>query len=103
MIKVSVFYANREVGKFDIGYYCNKHIPLVKKLLGAALKGAAVDQGITGLPPGTPAPYAAIGHLLFDSAESFQKAFDAHAAPIMADIPNYTNLQPIIQLSEAKL
>lgn len=103
MIRVSVFYPHREGGKFDISYYCHKHIPLVQKLLGAALKGAAVDQGITGLPPGTPAPYAAMGHLLFESAESFQKAFEVHAATIMADIPNYTNLQPLIQLSEVKL
>ena len=103
MIKVSVFYPNREGAKFDISYYCHKHIPLVQKLLGAALKGAAVDQGISGLPPGTPAPYAAMGHLLFESAESFQKAFEAHAATIMADIPNYTNVQPLIQLSEVKL
>ena len=103
MSKVSVFYPNRECGKFDIAYYCNKHIPLVQKLLGGALKGAAVDQGVTGLPPGMPAPYVAVGHLLFDSAESFQNAFEAHAAAIMADIPNYTNLQPLIQLSEIKL
>lgn len=103
MIKVSVFYPNRRDAKFDIAYYCDKHIPLVRRLLGAAVKGAAVDQGIAGIAPGSPAPYVAIGHLLFESVEAFQKAFEPHAAAIVGDIPNYTNLEPVIQLSEIKL
>jgi uncharacterized protein (TIGR02118 family) len=42
-------------------------------------------------------------HLLFDSVGSFQQAFDAHAPAILADIPNYTNTQPTVQVSEVKL
>jgi uncharacterized protein (TIGR02118 family) len=103
MIKVSVFYPNRDGMKFDMAYYCNRHIPLVRQLLGAALKGASVDQGISSGEPGSPAAYVAIGHLLFDSVEAFQKAFGPHTQDIMADIPKYTNLQPAIQISEVKL
>ena len=47
--------------------------------------------------------FIAMGHLLFDSAEAFQAAFAPHAATIMADIPNYTAIQPVIQISEVKL
>jgi hypothetical protein len=36
------------------------------------------------------------------SVEAFQTAFTQHAQEIMADVPNYTNLQPIIQVSEVK-
>jgi uncharacterized protein (TIGR02118 family) len=63
----------------------------------------AVDQGIGGFGPGSPAPYLAVGHLMFDSVEAFQTAFEPHAQEIMGDIPNYTSLQPIIQISEIKL
>jgi uncharacterized protein (TIGR02118 family) len=42
-------------------------------------------------------------HLLFDSVDRFQASFGAHAPEIMADIPNYTNIQPIIQISEVKM
>jgi uncharacterized protein (TIGR02118 family) len=42
-------------------------------------------------------------HMLFDSAEAFQAAFGPHAKVIMADIPNYTDIQPTIQISDAKL
>jgi hypothetical protein len=44
-----------------------------------------------------------MGHLLFESADSFQAAFAAHAAAIMADIPNYTAIEPVIEASEVKL
>ena len=103
MIKVSVFYPNGPGAKFDINYYVNSHMPMVKKTLGAALKGMAVEEGIGGIPPGSPAPYLATGHLLFDSVEAFGAAFAAHAESIMADVPNYTNTQPTIQIGLVKL
>ena len=63
----------------------------------------AVDEGIAGGAPGAPATYVAMGHLYFDSADVFQSAFAPHAPAIMADIPNYTNIQPVIQISAVKM
>jgi uncharacterized protein (TIGR02118 family) len=103
MIKVSVFYPNNEGAKFDMDYYCNKHIPLVRQKLGGSCKGAAVEQGIAGATPGSRPAFIAMGHLYFDSVEAFQTAFGPHAEAIMADIPNYTDVQPTIQISEVKI
>jgi uncharacterized protein (TIGR02118 family) len=103
MIKVSVLYPYKDGVGFDMTYYLNSHIPMVRQKLGAACKGAAVEQGVAGGVPGTQPAYVAMGHLLFDTVESFQVAFAPHAATIMADIPNYTALQPIIQISEVKM
>jgi uncharacterized protein (TIGR02118 family) len=103
MIKVSVLYPYKEGVGFDMNYYLNSHIPMVRDKLGAACKGAAVEQGLGGGAPGTHPTYIAMGHLLFDSVESFQAAFAPHATTIMADIPKYTALQPVIQISEVKL
>lgn len=103
MIKVTVVYPNSSGSHFDIRYYCNTHIPLVQRLVGPALKGVAVEQGIAGAAPGSTAPYLAIGQLQFDSVEAFQSAFGPHAKEIMSDVPNYTNIQPVIQISEVKL
>jgi len=100
MIKVSVLYPASASSTFDIAYYANKHIPMVRSKLGAALRGASVDKGLGGAAPGSAAPYHCMGHLLFDSVEAFQAAFGPHAKAIMADIPNYTNAQPVIQISE---
>jgi len=60
----------------------------MRRLLAPALKGTAVEQGLAGAMPGSPATYVAMGHLLFETADAFQKAFGPHAAAIMGDIPN---------------
>lgn len=90
MMKVSVFYTNEEGKNFDMEYYCNKHIPMVQQKMGAALKRVAVEQGFSGLQPGSKATYIAMGHLYFDSVEAFRTAFAPHTESIMGDIPNYT-------------
>ena len=103
MIKVSIFYPNEKGKKFDMKYYVNKHIPMVQEMLGDAMKGGSVEQGLSGGVPGVPALYIAMGHLLFESMEAFQTAFTPHMESIMADIPNYTDIQPSMQISEVKM
>jgi uncharacterized protein (TIGR02118 family) len=100
MIKVSAFYPSSDNNTFDMDYYCNKHIPMVAGLLGDAVKGATVEKGLVGGTPDTPAAYAAIGNLYFNSIEAFEKSFGANADAIMADLPNYTNSEPVLQISE---
>jgi uncharacterized protein (TIGR02118 family) len=103
MIKVSVLYPNATDCKFDMNYYVNQHMPMVQQKLGAACKSMAVEEGVAGGAPGAPATYVAMGHLYFDSTDSFQTAFTPHAPEIMGDIPNYTDIEPIIQISEVKM
>ena len=103
MIKVSVLYPSGTGNTFDMAYYLGTHMPMVGQKLAGALKGMAVDQGLTGGAPGAPPAFMAIGHLMFDSVEAFQQAFDVHAPAILADIPNYTNTQPTVLVSEVKL
>jgi uncharacterized protein (TIGR02118 family) len=103
MIKVSVLYPNKPGAKFDMTYYCEKHMPLVQRRLGAACKSVAVEQGIAGGAPGTPAAFVAMGHLYCESVEAFQAAFTPHAQEIMGDIANYTDIEPTLQISDVKL
>jgi uncharacterized protein (TIGR02118 family) len=103
MVKVSVLYPNTAGCKFDMTYYLTKHMPMVRQKLGPACKYMAVEEGIAGGAPGAPATYVAMGHLYFDSTDAFQAAFGPHAQVILADIPNYTNTQPTIQISEVKM
>ena len=98
-----MLYPHSADAKFDMNYYVTKHIPMVRQKLGAACKGVAVEQGVAGGAPGAPPSFVAMGHLLFESADAFQKAFAPHANEIMGDIPNYTKIQPVIQISEIKM
>jgi uncharacterized protein (TIGR02118 family) len=103
MIKVSVFYPYQADARFDMTYYCEQHMPLVRRLLGPAAKSIAVEQGVSGRTPDSSPLYVALGHVYFESIPAFIEAWAPHAAEIIADIPNYTNLQPQLQISEVKL
>ncbi len=100
MIKVSVLYPNGDGGKFDMDYYLNSHVPLVTKTLGSALIEATYDKGLAGGAPNSPAPFVAIANLFFNSMEEFGGAFSSAAPILMGDIPNFTNIEPVIQINE---
>lgn len=78
------------------------HDHMIEKLLGEALKSSHVDYGLAGGAPGDLPAFIAMGHLVFDSVDSFQQSFGPNAVKIQADIPNYTNTQAQIQISEIK-
>lgn len=99
MIKVSVLYPSGDGANFDIGYYEKSHIPMVIKLLGSALKKVDVDHGLAGGLPGLPPPYIAMAHMYFESIDAFKNAFGPHQVQIGSDMSNFTNVQPVIQIS----
>ena len=96
-------YPNGEGKTFDIDYYCNIHVPMAAKLLGDAVLGATVENGLGGGEPGSKPTYVAMGNLYFDSVESFQNSFGPQAEKIMGDLPNFTNISPVIQISEVMI
>jgi uncharacterized protein (TIGR02118 family) len=100
MIKVSVMYPNIPGARFNHEYYRDNHMPLVKARMGDACKFYTVDKGLSGAAPGTPATYIGMCHIFSDSVESFQAGFGPHIAEILGDIPNYTDLAPVMQISE---
>ncbi|MGO4475122.1 EthD family reductase [Massilia sp. 2TAF26] len=100
MIKVSVMYPNGPDARFDDDYYRERHMPMVKELMGDALMYYTIDRGMAGGAPASNAPYIAMGHLFCDSVDAFQAGFGPHTKEIMGDIPNYTNQTPVVQISQ---
>jgi len=100
MIKVSVMYPNLEGARFDHKYYRDTHMPLLKTRMGAACKHYTIDKGLTGAEPGSTPAYIGMCHIYCDSINAFVSAFGPHAKEMMADIANYTDLKPVIQMSE---
>lgn len=103
MIKINILYPHAPGARFDVDYYLNKHIPMVRDRLGAALKGVIVDIGTSGLPPTQPPLYVAQAYLVCDSLEAFLAAQKPHGREIQADIRNYTDITPVMQVSEVKI
>jgi uncharacterized protein (TIGR02118 family) len=103
MIKVTILYPNAPSATFDMKYYVTHHLPMVRDRCAPECHSIAAEGGLAGGDPGSQAPYIAVGHLTFDSVAAFQKSFGPHATEILADVPNYTNTKPILQISEVAL
>ena len=88
MITLNVLYPNKDGAKFDMDHYLTSHIPMLKRVLGSALKGCIVEQGLGGRDRGTKAEFAVLCHLRFDSAESYQQAIGPVAGQIRNDVAN---------------
>lgn len=92
MIRVTVTYPATEGARFDHDYYAASHIPLAASIWKP--EKYEIDRGING-------GSIAAGHFYFDSLDSFQTAMGSSGtAEITADVPNYTDLAPRIQVSE---
>lgn len=102
MIVVSITYPNAAGARFDWNYYQGTHLPMVgRKLGGFGLASASVLKGEQSADGGAPA-YTAIAFLSFSSLENANLALaSSEARELMADIANFTDVIPVIQLSSA--
>lgn len=62
----------------------------------------SIDKGIANAAPDQPLPYLAIGYFYFQDMATFQEAMGANSEKLRADVPNYTNIQPVLQISEVQ-
>lgn len=96
---VSVLYPADPAKRFDLDYYMKKHIPLVKSLWGPlGLSGVEVLRCI-GAPSGT-GPYQLIALLTFGSLAEFQEAAKQHGKQVLGDIPNFTDVEAVMQFND---
>ena len=102
MIRVSIHYPKKPGSRFDIEYYTKVHMPRAAELLAPAAQAVSVEIGVSGRDPGTPPAFWAVAGFTCESIEAFTQAFLPHAAELQGDIPNYTDVEPIIQVSELK-
>jgi uncharacterized protein (TIGR02118 family) len=96
MHRVTVLYANKEGAKFNFDYYMKKHIPWVAGLMGSSIE---VRRGISSAS-GSPAPFVCVATIQVNSIDEFQTVFAKHGAEILADVQNYTNIEPFVQFDE---
>lgn len=102
LFKVAILYPNGEEKTFDLDYYEKTHMPMVAGFLGKNLKFYEIDKGIAGRTPTDKVPFVAIGYFYIHDVAEYNKAIAENREAIVNDIKKYTNIQPIIQISEIK-
>lgn len=94
-----VAYPNNEGGTFDFTYYLEKHIPLVRELLGENLVKVEVQKGLAS-GDGSAAPFLCTAHIWIRSIDTLQATLRKHGQAINDDIPRYTSIAPLLQVNE---
>ncbi|MDD4776567.1 MAG: EthD family reductase [Syntrophomonas sp.] len=100
MVKIGAFYPSGPDKKFDLHYYCEKFVPLLAELFGDALKGVTVDKGVYGGAPDEGPFFAAVGQYIFATQEEAVQSYFSNLDRIAAERRNFTDIEPIIQISE---
>ncbi|HWB24477.1 MAG TPA: EthD family reductase [Chitinophagaceae bacterium] len=103
MITITILYPNKEGGRFDVDYYIYKHMPMSIAKFGEALKSVNISIGQNAGVPGSQPPYIAVCQMVFDSQEAFEKRFNEISADLIADMPAYTDIEIIFQVSEVAI
>ena len=85
-----------------MNYYETSHMPIVAGYLGKNLQFYEIDKGISGRTADDKPSYVAVGYFFIKDVAEYNKAIGQHIDTILADIKKYTNIQPIIQISEVK-
>jgi uncharacterized protein (TIGR02118 family) len=100
MLYVTAVYPNGPGSRFDADYYLTSHTERANALLAPhGLCAIRTTIGIAALD-GSPPPYWAVSELHFTSRNDFDSAIAANGDALFADIPNYTNVTPILQVSD---
>lgn len=94
MLKVSIMYLANPNENFDMEYYKNSHLPMVKNLVGKDLLHLELNIG------NGDSPYVAIAHLTFSSMDAFKASFLSQINEFRKDVPNYTQIKPQMQISQ---
>ena len=100
LIKVSILYPFAEGKTFDIAYYETKHMPMVAGYLGSNLVKYTIEKGLASGIPNTPLPFMAIGIFYVKSLSDYQAAIGPNIDAIRSDFVNYTNISPVVFISE---
>lgn len=100
MVLISVMYPSGSGTRFDLDYYLKTHMPLVhERWSPKGLHEYTILKGV-GTPDGGAPPYQIVANLRFESAEAFKAAAAEDGAEIFGDIPNFTDTQPTVQISD---
>lgn len=97
-LSLQVIYPISNGTRFDFDYYLESHMPFLGKQIGEFIQSKVVTKGLAG-GPDTPAGIYAIATMVFADQQAFDAAMKA-AGPVLADIPNFTDVKPQMLIGE---
>jgi len=97
---INILYPAKDNDAFDFDFYLRRHVPLIKDILGASLHRLEVRKG-TSAQDGTAAPtYTCVISIWIADWPAYEKAIAARAPELIAEVPLFTKVMPMIQIDE---
>jgi uncharacterized protein (TIGR02118 family) len=96
---ITVLYKNGDDIKFDFEYYKKNHLTMIMKLYGKSIKKFELRKGLTA-QDGSKPPYVAVVNIYIADQAAFDEAGKKYSAKLVADVPNFTNTQAVVQNDE---
>lgn len=99
MVKLTVMYPYQEDFTFDFDYYINHHIVIHKA--DPNVLGIIIEKGCNAFRGGGTPGLVCAAHFFYESIGTLNESRTPEkGARQLADIPNFTNITPIDQISE---
>jgi uncharacterized protein (TIGR02118 family) len=93
MVRLAIVYPHGN--RFDMDYYINRHMAGAHQLLASyGLVRVEVDRPLDA------GPYVCIGYFYFESLDGLHRGMEARGPELIADVPNYTDVTPQLQIGE---
>ncbi|MDT8399721.1 MAG: EthD family reductase [Pseudomonadales bacterium] len=93
---LTIVYQNGDDIHFDFDYYRSIQMPLIMRLYGDSISRFELRRGLPAAN-GAKARYIATATIWIADPAAFDRAAAEHQAGISADVPKFTNAQPIAQ------
>ena len=99
MLKFSIYYPYSEAATFDMHYYLERHVPLVRKELQEFdCEQIEVVLGQPGIMNKCP-HFIAVANLYFADSASMGIALKARGRVLVSDIKNFTDIVPVQEIA----
>jgi uncharacterized protein (TIGR02118 family) len=97
-VSMQVAYPITKDTNFDIDYYIEKHLAIIKENWTDQIQTMIVTKGLSG-GKDIPSPYYAIATIVFADKDKMREAMKK-GGPVFNDIGNYYNISPITMIGE---
>lgn len=88
--------ATGEPTQFDIDYYRDNHLTLIMRLYGESISRFELIQPAAPMEGFPPAQYVAVVNIYIADQAAFDAAQAEHGAELVADVPNFSDVQPMV-------
>ena len=97
---INILYPAKDNDAFDFRFYLDRHVPLIKDILGKSLHRLEVRKGATSQDGSGPPTYTCVISIWIADWPAYENAIAARASELIAEVPLFTKVMPIIQIDE---